>query len=295
MSVMQLQNKFNYNTRIVGVIGHPIKHSYSPLMHNVAFELSGLNYIYLPFDVPPALLKDSLKGMLALGIKGFNVTISLKEKILPMLKEISDEANTIGAVNTVVNEDGILHGYNTDVLGIVESLIDYKDDLQNSTVTVIGAGGAARSVIYALIRNFKVDRINIVNRTEQIAESLKEYFSSKMLFTNLKSYPLVPPDIVEVFNKSKLIVNTTSMGMIPNVDDSATSIPESFKKDQIVFDVVYTPVKTKLLRLAEAQGATIVTGLKMFIEQGAKAYELWTGEQMPKEKVAKVLQSYMTS
>lgn len=292
---MQLQNKFNYNTRIVGVIGHPIKHSYSPLMHNVAFELSGLNYIYLPFDVPPALLKDSLKGMLALGIKGFNVTIPLKEKILPMLKEISDEANTIGAVNTVVNEDGILHGYNTDVLGIVESLIDYKDDLQNSTVTVIGAGGAARSVIYALIRNFKVDRINIVNRTEQIAESLKEYFSSKMLFTNLKSYPLVPPDIVEVFNKSKLIVNTTSMGMIPNVDDSATSIPESFKKDQIVFDVVYTPVKTKLLRLAEAQGATIVTGLKMFIEQGAKAYELWTGEQMPKEKVAKVLQSYMTS
>lgn len=228
MSVMQLQNKFNYNTRIVGVIGHPIKHSYSPLMHNVAFELSGLNYIYLPFDVPPALLKDSLKGMLALGIKGFNVTIPLKEKILPMLKEISDEANTIGAVNTVVNEDGILHGYNTDVLGIVESLIDYKDDLQNSTVTVIGAGGAARSVIYALIRNFKVDRINIVNRTEQIAESLKEYFSSKMLFTNLKSYPLVPPDIVEVFNKSKLIVNTTSMGMIPNVDDSATSIPESF-------------------------------------------------------------------
>lgn len=295
MTSMQLQNKFNHNTKIIGVIGHPIKHSFSPLMHNVAFELSGLNYIYLPFDVPPSSLKDSLKGMLALGIKGFNVTIPLKEKILPLLKEISEEANTIGAVNTVVNEDGILHGYNTDVLGIVESLSEYKDDLQNSTVTVIGAGGAARSVIYALIRNFKVDRINIVNRTEQIAESLKEYFSSKMLFTNLKPYPLVPPDIIDVFNKSKLIVNTTSMGMIPNIDDSATSIPESFKKGQIVFDVVYTPVKTKLLKLAESQGATTVTGLRMFIEQGAKAYELWTGEQMPKEKVAKVLQSYMMS
>jgi shikimate dehydrogenase len=292
---MQAQNKFNHNTKIVGVIGHPIRHSFSPLMHNIAFELSGLNYIYLPFDVPPTLLKDSLKGMLALGIKGFNVTIPLKEKILPMLKDLSEEANIIGAVNTIVNDDGVLRGYNTDVLGIIESLNPYKEELTGSTVTVIGAGGAARSVIYALIRGFKVDRINIVNRTEQIAESLKEYFTAKLLFTNLKSYPLVPPDLVEVFQKSKLIINTTSMGMFPNVDDAATTIPESFTKDQIVFDVVYTPIKTKLLKLAESQGAQIITGLKMFVEQGAKAYELWTGEEMPKDKVSRALQSYLVS
>lgn len=295
MPLMQAQNKFNHNTKIVGVIGHPIKHSFSPLMHNIAFELSGLNYIYLPFDVPPTLLKDSLKGMLALGIKGFNVTIPLKEKILPMLKDLSEEANIIGAVNTILNDDGVLRGYNTDVLGIIESLNPYKEELTGSTVTVIGAGGAARSVIYALIRGFKVDRINIINRTEQIAESLKEYFTAKLLFTNLKSYPLVPPDLVEVFQKSKLIVNTTSMGMFPNVDDAATTIPESFTKDQIVFDVVYTPIKTKLLKLAESQGAQIITGLKMFVEQGAKAYELWTGEEMPKDKVSRALQSYLVS
>ncbi|MDH7604883.1 MAG: shikimate dehydrogenase [Melioribacter sp.] len=292
---MQIQNKFNHNTKIVGVIGHPIKHSYSPLMHNIAFELSGLNYIYLPFDVPPSALKDSLKGMIALGIKGFNVTIPLKEKVLPFLKDISEEAGIIGAVNTIVNDDGILRGYNTDVLGVTESLLPFKDELQGATVTVIGAGGASRSVIYSLIRNFKVERINIVNRTEQLAESLKEYFSTKMIFSNIKSYPLVPPDLIDVFRNSKLIVNTTSIGMYPDVDDAATTILESFTKDQIVFDVVYTPIKTKLLKLAESQGARIITGLKMFVEQGAKSYEIWTGEQMPKEKVYKALESYLLS
>ncbi len=292
---MQVQNKFNQNTKIIGVIGHPIKHSFSPLMHNISFELSGLNYLYLPFDVPPSSLKDALKGMVALGIKGFNVTIPLKEKVLPLLKDVSEEASIIGAVNTIVNEEGILKGYNTDVYGVVESLLPFKEEINNSKVSVIGAGGAARSVIYALIRNFNVAQITIINRTEQIGESLKEYFSTKMLFNEIKTFPLVPPDLIEVFRDSKLIVNTTSMGMFPDVDDSATTIKESFMKGQIVFDVVYNPIKTKLLKLAESQEATIITGLKMFVEQGAKSYELWTGEQMPKEKVMKALESYLTS
>lgn len=292
---MQSLNKFNHNTKIIGVIGHPIKHSYSPLMHNIAFELAGLNFIYLPFDVPPALLKDAMKGMAALGIKGFNVTLPLKEKILPLLKDVSEEANIVGAVNTVINEDGTLRGYNTDVLGVVETLNPFKEELAGAKVSVIGSGGAARSVIYALIRTLKVGQINIINRTEQTAESLKEYFSVKMLFNNFKAFHLVPPDLVELFRDSKLIVNTTSMGMYPGVDDSATTIKDSFMPGQIVFDVVYNPVKTKLLKLAEQQGATIITGLKMFVEQGAKAYEMWTGEQMEKEKVYRAIESYLIS
>lgn len=293
--MIQTQNKFNQNTKIIGVLGHPIKHSYSPLMHNISFELAGLNYIYLPFDVPPAALKDVLKGMIALGIKGFNVTIPLKEKVMPLLKDVSEEANIIGAVNTIVNDEGTLRGYNTDVHGIVESLTQFKEELSGAKVTVIGAGGAARGVIYALIRNFKVGEITIVNRTEQTAESLKEYFSAKMVFHEIKSLPLVPPDLIETFRDSKLIVNTTSMGMYPDVDDSATTIKDSFMKGQIVFDVVYNPVKTKMLKLAESQGATVVTGLKMFIEQGAKSYELWTGEKMQIEKVYRALESYLVS
>ena len=292
---MQLQNKFNHNTSIVGVIGHPIKHSYSPLMHNIAFELSGLNFLYLPFDVPVSSLKDAMKGMVSLGIKGFNITIPLKEKILPLLKDISEEAGIIGAVNTVVNDDGILRGYNTDVNGVIESLNPYKEELVGADVTVIGAGGASRAVIYALIRNFKVGHINIVNRTEQTGESLKEYFSAKMLFTDFKVFNLAPPDLIDVFRSSKLIVHTTSMGMTPDIDDSATTIAESFVKNQIVFDVVYTPVQTKLLKLAKSCGARTVTGLQMFVEQGARSYELWTGEKMPVEKVIKALQSYLVS
>jgi shikimate dehydrogenase len=293
--MIQSQNKFNHNTKIVGVIGHPIKQSYSPLMHNIAFEIAGLNYIYLPFDVPANSLKDAMKGMLALGIRGFNVTIPLKEKILPLLKDVSEEANIIGAVNTVVNDDGILRGYNTDVHGIVESLNPFKDDLAGAKVSVIGTGGAARSAIYALIRTFKVGQINIINRTEQTAESLKEYFSVKMIHSDFKARSLFPPDLVETFRNSKLIINTTPMGMFPDVDDSATTIQESFMKGQIVFDVVYNPVKTKLLILAESQGATIITGLKMFVEQGAKSFELWTGEQMDKEKVYRAIESYLIS
>jgi len=293
--MIQSQNKFNHNTKIVGVIGHPIKQSYSPLMHNIAFEISGLNFIYLPFDVPSNSLKDAMKGMIALGIKGFNVTLPLKEKILPLLKDVSEEANIIGAVNTVVNDDGILRGYNTDVAGIVESLNPFKDEIAGAKISVIGTGGAARSVIYSLIRTFKVGQINIINRTEQTAESLKEYFSVKMIHNDFKAHALVPPDLVETFRNSKLIINTTPMGMFPEIDDSATTIKDSFMKGQIVFDVVYNPVKTKLLRLAESQGATIITGLKMFVEQGAKAFELWTGEQMEKEKVYRAIESYLIS
>lgn len=292
---MQTQNKFNHTTQIIGVIGHPIKHSFSPLMFNISFELNELNYIYLPFDVPAQNLKAAVKGMLALGIKGFNITLPHKEKIVQYLSDVSEEASVIGAVNTVVNENGLLHGYNTDVYGIIETLNPFKDEITGSEVTVIGAGGAARSVIYSLIRHFKIERINIINRTAQIAESLKDYFSAKMLFNNIKVFELIPPDVVNVMHNSKLIINATAVGMSPVEDDSVTTIENSFKKDQIVFDIVYNPSRTKFLEIAESQGATVLNGLKMFIEQGSKSYELWTGEKMPVGKIYKTLESYLNS
>lgn len=290
---MHFNNRFNDNTKIIGVIGHPIKHSFSPLMHNISFDLMNLDYLYLPFDVPTSHIKSALKGIVALGIKGFNVTLPHKEKLLELLNEISEEASVIGAVNTVVNENGELHGYNTDVVGVVESLNPYKNEIEGREVSVIGAGGAARSVIYSLIRHFKVDSINLINRTGQKTESLKEYFSAKMLFDSFKTYELVPPDLINVFQNSKLIINSTSIGMNPDTDDTATAIKESFHQDQIVFDVVYNPIKTKMLDIAEQQGAKTINGLRMFVEQGAKAFELWTGEKMPKEKIYKALFTYL--
>jgi len=281
--------EINHNTKIVGVIGHPIKHSLSPMMHNYAFNKESLDFVYLAFDIASINLQDALKGMVVLGIAGFNLTIPHKERIVEYLDELSDSAKIVNAVNTVVNENGKLHGYNTDVNGIIKTLENYKDDIAGKTVSVIGAGGAARAVIYALINNFNVKKINIINRTGEKAESLKDYFSSKMLFEKIKTYELVPPDVTEVLAKSKLIVNASSIGMLPEEDDSPTTIPESFNKKQIVFDLVYNPRKTKLLALAESQGATILNGLKMFVEQGAKAFELWTNEKMEIEKITEIL------
>jgi len=286
---MRSLNEINHNTKIVGVIGHPIKHSLSPMMHNYAFNKLDLDFVYLPFDIASINLKDALKGMLALGIKGFNVTIPHKERIVDYLDELSDSANIVNAVNTVVNENGKLHGYNTDVEGIIKTLEEYKDEINEKMVSVIGAGGAARAVIYTLINRFNIEKINIINRTMGKAEALKDYFTSKMLFEKIKTYELSPPDIIKILNKSKLIVNASSIGMMPDEDDSPTTIAESFNDNQIVFDLVYNPRRTKFLSIAESQGATVLNGLKMFVEQGAKAFEFWTNEIMPTEKILEIL------
>ncbi len=285
-----LTDKFDNNKTLVGIIGHPIRHSYSPFMHNTSFKMRELDYIYLPFDILASNLEDALKGMVALGIKGFNVTLPYKEKIMDFLSDISEEAVVIGAVNTIVNESGKLMGFNTDVDGIHSVLEPYKEKLENSTISVIGAGGAARSVIYSLIRNFKPRKINIINRTEEKAESLKEYFSAKMLFEKIEAFELIPPDIVELLNTSALIVNATSIGMLPDEDDAPTTIADSFRKDQLVFDLIYNPIDTKFLKLAKSQGAVTINGLKMFVRQGAKSFELWTGEQIIEEEIYKLLQ-----
>jgi shikimate dehydrogenase len=290
-----MKNSFHLNTKIIGLLGHPIKHTYSPFIHNVTIQLKKLDYIYLPFDVPVSNLRNALKGMKALGIKGFNVTIPHKENILQYLNNISEEASTIGAVNTVVNDLGKLNGYNTDVNGIAESLLPFKDEIANQEVSVVGAGGAARAAIYVLIRQFKPKKIHLINRTEQRAESLKIYFTDRMKFDQFTARELFPPDLVDVFNNSKLIINATSVGMFPDSDDVITTLDNSFFKDQIVFDMVYNPPQTKLLKLAEAKGAVTISGLKMLAHQAAKAFELWTGEVMPVPELLPSLESYIVS
>jgi shikimate dehydrogenase len=288
-----MKDTFHLNTRLLGLVGHPIKHTYSPYIHNITIELKKLDYIYLPFDVPASSLKNALRGMIALGIKGFNVTIPHKENIFPHMNNISEEASIIGSVNTVVNEMGKLNGYNTDVSGIMETLFPYKEDITGNNISVVGAGGAARAVIYTLIRNFKPKKIFLINRTEQRAEALKNYFIDKMKFDSFKTRELFPPDLVDVFKDSKLIINATSVGMFPETDDVITSLSNSFVKDQIVFDLVYNPPKTRLLEIAASQGAITLDGLKMLVYQAAKSFELWTGENMPVEQIQKSLQLFI--
>jgi shikimate dehydrogenase len=288
-----MKDSFHLNTKIIGLLGHPIKQSYSPFIHNVTIELKKLDYIYLPFDVPAANLKNALKGMIALDIKGFNITIPHKESILQFMNDVSEEASIIGSVNTVVNDDGKLTGYNTDVNGILESLNPYKDEIFGREVSLVGAGGSARAVIYTLIRYFKPAVIHIVNRTEQRAEALKKYFSDKMKYDGIKTKELFPPDLVGIFSNSKLIINATPVGMYPGQDDIITSLENSFVKDQIVFDLVYNPPQTKLLKLAASRGSQSISGLKMLVHQAAKSFELWTNEEMPFDQIFKSLQLFI--
>lgn len=288
-----MKNTFHQNTQLLGLIGHPIKQSFSPFIHNITSEILGLEYIYLPFDVPQSNLRNALKGMVALGIKGFSVTIPHKESIITHLSDVSDEANIIGSVNTVVNDMGKLVGYNTDVYGILETLNPFKDEINGAEVSVIGSGGAARAAIYCLIRYFKPSGINIINRTEQRAESLKTYFSSKMKYDEIKTYELFPPDLLTVFQSSKLIINATSIGMMPEIDNTVINLPNAFYKGQIVFDMVYNPTKTQLLKLAESEGALALNGINMLVYQAAKSYELWTGVEMPIEEISRALEQFI--
>jgi shikimate dehydrogenase len=290
-----MKNSFHLNTKIIGLLGHPIKHTYSPFIHNIAIELKNLDYIYLPFDVPASGLKNALKGMLALGIKGFNVTIPHKENIIQFLTNVSEEASIIGSVNTIVNDLGKLNGYNTDVNGVFDTLSPYKDEINGNDVSIVGAGGAARAVIYTLVRHFKPKNIFLINRTEQRAEALRKYFYEKMKFEGFRAFELFPPELVDIFKASKLIVNATSIGMFPDVDDTITTLEESFCPGQIVFDLVYNPPQTKLLKIAASKGAVTLDGLQMLISQGAKAFELWTGEQMPIDQINKALKLYLAN
>lgn len=284
-----MKDSMHLKTQLVGLIGHPIKHTYSPFIHNVAFELTGLDYIYLPFNVVPVNLKSAIKGLVALGYKGFNVTIPHKVKVKEFMSKVSEEASLVGAINTVLIEDGKLFGYNTDVAGALETLYAYRKEITGNECVVIGAGGSARAVIYTLIKHFRPSRIHLVNRTEQRAETLRQFFKTKMKFDSFTVNELIPPDIKELVKSSALVVNATSVGMHPDEDDAVLTQKDMFTKDQIVFDLVYNPTQTKLLKLAQSSGARTVDGIKMLVNQAAKSFEIWTGEKMPVEQVEKAL------
>lgn len=279
----------NAETKIVGLIGHPISHSFSPFIHNNAFEILGLNYKYVTFDVLPEYLKDALKGIIALGIRGVNVTIPHKESIIENLDDVSIEARIIGAVNTIVNENGTLIGYNTDVHGFTESLKEYKEVISNTPAFVFGAGGSARAVIYSLITNFQPERIVIANRNLQRAERIARHFSQVLRYEKFEVKELFLPEIIADIKSSRLVINATPIGMYPNVNDSLVQTDEIFHDGQIVYDLVYNPPISEFLKLARKKGAKIISGVEMLILQASKSFELWTSREMPIAEVKTLL------
>lgn len=282
-------------TKVVGLIGHPIEHSYSPLIQNAAFEQSGLDFIYLPFDIHPSNLRDAIRGVTALNIVGFNVTIPHKQRMLELLDESSPEAHAIGAVNTVVNDGFKLHGYNTDAFGFLATLKPYSDRIRGETVAVLGAGGAARAVVYGLMTGFKPKQLYLLNRHLERAESLRIYLRNTFSFIAVTTHELFEAGALDSLANSRLIVNTTPSGMYPNEEESPVLTDENFSAGQIIMDLVYNPPDTKLTKMAKGRGATVVGGWEMLLQQAAKSFELWTGMPMPIEEVRRVLLREMQS
>lgn len=257
--------------KIYGVMGDPIAHSMSPDIHNDAFEKENIEAVYHHFHVTPERLNDAVKGMKALGIEGFNITIPHKTAIIPFLDEVDELALAIGAVNTVVNKNGRFIGYNTDGKGFFKSLCDeISGDIKAKKTLVIGAGGAARAIYFTLVKE-GVKQVDIANRTkERAAQLVSDCPYDKVS----KALSIIEAE--ESLSQYDLIIQTTSSGMSPEWDHSPLKV-DQLKTGAIVSDIIYNPLQTKLLREAGEKGAETQNGLGMFINQAALAFEIWTG------------------
>lgn len=260
-------------SKLYGLLGHPVGHSMSPLMHNDALQHLGINGFYQAFDVTENKLKEAVEAFRLLNISGFNVTIPHKVAIMEYLDEIDEEAMMIGAVNTVVNMEGRLIGYNTDGRGYLTSLLKVLTmPLQACHVLVIGAGGASRAVVTAIV-NEGVERLTITNRTVEKAVEIKDnYLKFKQGNINVISLK----DAEKTLGDYDIIINTTSIGMSPRVEDVPINIG-LVKKTAVVSDLIYNPLQTRFLKVAEEKNVITHNGLGMFVEQGALSFQKWTG------------------
>ncbi|TWE02466.1 shikimate dehydrogenase [Neobacillus bataviensis] len=256
--------------KLFGVLGNPIGHSMSPVMHNDLFSLYNIDAEYLPFLVQEDELRDAVNGLRALGAGGFNVTVPHKSSIIPFLDEVDELAASIGAVNTVVNKDGKLIGYNTDGLGFLKGLDAYINKIEGQKILVIGAGGAARAIYFTLAKE-KPMQIDIANRTLEKAVQLIEECPY-----SISSKALTLKDASSELGEYDLIIQTTMIGMEPNITEQPITL-EYLRENSVVCEIIYNPLETRILREAKSIGATVQNGIDMFVYQGALAFEKWTG------------------
>jgi len=279
-------------TRLCGIIGDPIEHTMSPVMHNAAFGEIGIDYLNVPFRVKQEELGKAIEGVRALNIKGLNVTIPHKVAVLQFLDKLDLLAEKIGAVNTIVNDNGILTGYNTDGAGFLQALLERRIEPEGKNIVILGAGGASRAISFTLADRGAhlviLNRLLELDWAKELASHVSQFFSKEV-----DALELNKDNLAGVLDKANILVNATSVGMSPNIDETPVD-SDLLKPDIIVFDIVYNPIKTRLLREAEIAGAEIIGGLDMLVWQGALAFEKWTGQKAPvelmKEEAVKLLQ-----
>lgn len=285
---MQIDSK----TVLTGLFASPSAHSVSPIIHNNAFKKLGLNYAYLSFEVNKDNLKDAVKSIKTLKMRGVNLSMPNKKEVIQYLDEISETAKLSQSVNTIVNDNGILKGYSTDGKGFFKSLEEEKIFVKNKNITILGTGGASISIISQAVFE-GVENIFVFKRDKNWGEQKKilDNISDK---TNCKIelYSLEDKNILKrKIEESILLINATNVGMKENI--SLIEDKSFFRKDLIVSDIIYNPTKTKLLQIAEKEGCKIVNGIGMLLYQGALSFELWTDKKMPVEYIKEILFNYI--
>jgi len=277
-------------SNVYGVIGDPIEHSLSPQMHNAAFKKLGLNGIYLPFHVTRRNLRPAVLGIQVLNIRGFNVTTPHKTAIVKFLDELDEAAREVGAVNTVHNDEGKLVGYNTDGLGAARALEEQHEDPSDKRIVLIGAGGAARAIAFTLARRAR--SIIILNRTKhrviKLAKDIEQKLGKKILARSLARNSLL-----EALRDADILINATPVGMYPRTEQTVAK-RKVLHSRIVVFDSVYNPMKTLLLREAEAAGAKTISGVGMLVHQGAEAFRIWTNHSPPVEAMRRAVMEQLS-
>jgi shikimate dehydrogenase len=275
--------EINVNTKLLGLFGNPLAFTLSPLMHNTAFQQMGLNYLYIPFEVKKENFHDTIKSLKYFNFVGGNVTSPYKMEIINYLDEIDERAKVIGAVNTIKFENGVLKGYNTDGEGFVESLkYEQKIHPKGHKFIVLGAGGAARAIIMTLAFE-KAERIYIANRTFHKALTLAEEVNkirNCAVPIELNNY-----EIERYIRDADVIINTTKVGMYPDVDSMPIDNNIKLNKKIIACDIIYNPIHTRFLKFFQQKECNIMTGVGMLVNQGVEAFKIWTGRMPPREQL----------
>ena len=271
------------STNIVGLIGHPVEHSFSPPMHNAAFKKLGLDYAYVPFDVDPDNLKSAIEGANSLNVRGLNVTIPHKVNVMQYLNELDEVAELIGAVNTIDFKD--LKGYNTDGIGAIKA-IEEVTAVKDKKVVLAGAGGASRAISF-YVAKYGAESLTILNRNESKAHNLAEDVADSKLIGDVRSGSI--SEISSYLKDADILIDTTPLGMDPHIDDDPIAVAEDMHGDLVVFDAVYNPNETVLLKEAIKAGAKPVYGIKMLLYQGAESFKIWTGRDAPVDVMEQAL------
>jgi shikimate dehydrogenase len=279
-------------TRLLGVIGHPIGHSLSPLMHNAALTELGENYVYVAFPIKPDDLATAIAGLESIGVVGFSVTIPHKQTIMPFLSQITPTAKLVGAVNTVWWTEQGWQGTNTDVEGFVAPLTGLNQDWQKVNPVVLGNGGAARAVVVGLAQ-LGCPEIQIVGRNLEKLEAFKNSWSRADFNSELSVYPWQA--LAELIPSTTLLINTTPLGMTPHLEQSPVEedLMQGLSSSAIAYDLIYTPRPTRFLQQAADQGATIIDGLEMLVQQGAAALRLWLQKPVPVDTMRQALRDFI--